>query len=328
MTTFFTTETVDESSRLEYWREIVRQAFVPLECCRVSEGRFNCFAETAQLGRLRFSRVRSGAHEVERTPAHIRQATEATLLVSLQIMGTGLLLQDGREAVLKPGAITCYESVRPFSWVCHEKFEQLVLLIPREDIVGKSGQLERLTARVIGGDSAIGTLVSGFLLRAFPLVNQVSPATAQNLSRIASDLIVTALCELNGDQPAQRWNRTALLGRAKQVINDNLCDPDLRPETVAQILKISLRYLQDLFKDENTTPSSWIWSRRIEECRRRLGNPLFAGAAVSQIAFDCGFSDFSHFSHRFKAAFSVSPSDYRTSVGRAEFAHKVAASKH
>jgi AraC-like DNA-binding protein len=72
-----------------------------------------------------------------------------------------------------------------------------------------------------------------------------------------------------------------------------------------------VRYLQDLFLQEDTTVCDWIWQRRLERCRRDLADPLLAGKSVGRIAWDCGFSDFSHFSRRFKAAYAITPSGFR-----------------
>jgi AraC-like DNA-binding protein len=307
----FTTEQFDESRRFERWQETVCRAFVPFDCHRLSDRPFTGLVESSQVGDYRFSRVHCVGHQVERTPARIREATEATLLVSLQTIGTGILLQDGREAVLAPGAIAFYESVRPFTWSYKHDFEQIVLLAPRDQLIGRVGQLERFTARTIDTSSSVGGLVANFLRQAFPLIGTASPGTAERLSQISMELIATALGELSEQQPSKSWSRVTLLYRAKHLISENLRDPELSPDSVARMMRISTRYLQDLFKDENTTASCWIWTQRLAECRRRLEDPFFSGASISQIAFDCGFSDFSHFSHRFKTAFSVSPSEYR-----------------
>jgi len=57
--------------------------------------------------------------------------------------------------------------------------------------------------------------------------------------------------------------------------------------------------------------SDWIWAQRLEKSRRNLCDPLLARESITQIAIGCGFSDLSHFSRRFKAAYAMSPRDYR-----------------
>ena len=47
--------------------------------------------------------VSSTSHEVHRTPALIAQSNQRYFKLNLQLQGTGLLIQDNREALLRPG---------------------------------------------------------------------------------------------------------------------------------------------------------------------------------------------------------------------------------
>jgi AraC family transcriptional activator of tynA and feaB len=54
-----------------------------------------------------------------------------------------------------------------------------------------------------------------------------------------------------------------------------------------------------------------IVSRRLERCRTALADARQAHRSVSEIAYAWGFSDQSHFTRRFRAAYGCSPSDFR-----------------
>ncbi|TFW01150.1 AraC family transcriptional regulator [Oxalobacteraceae bacterium OM1] len=58
-------------------------------------------------------------------------------------------------------------------------------------------------------------------------------------------------------------------------------------------------------------PYAWIAGRRIDRARA-----LLAGGSLplQQVADACGYADLSHFSHRFRAATGVAPSQYRTAL--------------
>jgi AraC-like DNA-binding protein len=308
----YMTDQGDDNKRFEYWQELVCRAFVPFDCRRLSDRHFSGKVECTEFGPYRVSRVHCIGHEIERTPSRIRQGCPETLLISLQTSNTGILIQDGREAVLHAGDVALYESVRPFTWSYQDEFEQIVLLVPRDEITKRICQPEQFTARKIDASSGVGELATSFIRQCFPMIGGVEPEMAQRLSQISMDLLATALVGLTAHQGAAKSNRTAIQYRAKQLIRENLGNPELNSECVAAMLHISVRYLQDLFQDDGGTVNDWIWRQRLEECRRRLADPFFVGAGISQIAFDCGFSNFSHFSHRFKAAFLVSPSEYRT----------------
>lgn len=291
----------------------------PLSCKRLSDRTFRATAESAQFDQVGLTRVHSVEQELAWSPDRPSPHAGA-LLVTLQTIGTGVLVQDGIESRLEPGCLAFHESVRPFIWIFPGEFEQLVIRLPRQTVVPRFGIARRWTARMMSGSSGIGSIVSGFLRQTFSSLSDCAPATAYRLSQISHDLIDTALGELSGEESAN-FGRTALLYRAKQMIEAHLHDPELSPAKVAIMLRISLRYLQDLFANEKSTPSTWIWERRLGRCHTMLADPMFARTSITDIAFGCGFSDYSHFNHRFRAAFSLSPSEYRD-VTRKEFAQK------
>jgi AraC-like DNA-binding protein len=105
----------------------------------------------------------------------------------------------------------------------------------------------------------------------------------------------------------------ALIARAKVYAEHNIGDPELGLQNVAAELGISTRYLQLLFRSEGVTFSEWMWRRRLELCRRSLMDAA-RKCNIGNIAFDHGFSDFSHFSRRFRAAFGVCPRDFTASA--------------
>lgn len=287
----------------------------PLECQRLSARPFSGVSESAQIDRVGLTRIRSVDQRIVWTPVR-SQNMDGALLVTLQTLGLGVLVQDGREARLEPGSLSFHESSRPFSWVFPDEFEQLIVRIPRDKLLGRLEQTDRWTARVVSGTFGIGSLLAGFLRHTFTTLATCSPSSAYRLSQISCDLITTALAEFQGQAEPQNCGRTALLFRAKQAIEMNLHDPELNPTKVAAMLRISLRYLQDLFNDEGRSPSSWMWERRLLRCHSMLGDPRYAALSISEIAFDCGFNDYSHFNHRFNDTFSISPSKYRETANR------------
>jgi AraC-like DNA-binding protein len=111
----------------------------------------------------------------------------------------------------------------------------------------------------------------------------------------------------------QTPSQIALISRAKIYAEHNIGDPELGMQNVAAELGISPRYLQLLFRSEGITFSEWMWRLRLELCRRRLMDAA-RKCNIGNIAFDHGFSDFSHFSRRFRAAFGVCPRDFAASI--------------
>ena len=312
MKAVLTTADVAERKRFQFWQDAVCDTFVELDCQARGSAPFFGEITTAECDGLHFSTVNSDGQIVKRTPTRIRRAREEVMLVSLQVRGVGIIAQDGREARLLPGDFACYDSTRPYTLNFDAGFEQLVLHMPRAAMVRRIGRTEVWTARRIAGTSPVGSLVLPFVQRAASIVSDVVPATASQLSETCLLLVTAALGERLGEIAAGGSSaRTALIFRAKAMIDSNLHDHALNTEKVAQLVGISPRYLQDLFHAEGTTVSDWIWQRRLDKSRRDLADPLRAGDSIAQIALACGFADFGHFSHRYKDAFGTSPREDR-----------------
>lgn len=315
LTMLITTADQPESKRFAFWRDAVCNNFPGLDFQPNSDRSFFGEIATTIVDEVGFSSACiRGKFNNRRTPHWIHKDKKAVLFVSLVLKGKCLIAQDGREAVLGPGDLACFDSIRPYSYSSGESddFEQLFLHMPYEMWVRKFGSTKQVTARRLRGNTEMGVMVSNFLRQVVPCTRTVDSATAHRLKEISLALLTTALGNLVAQQaPCQSLGRISLLYRARTFIWQNLHDPSLNSEKIAQALKISERYLHELFHEESSTISNWIWDRRLEKSRQDLSNPLLAGKSIGQIAFNCGFSDLSHFSHRFKAAFSITPSEFR-----------------
>ncbi|HWS50049.1 MAG TPA: helix-turn-helix domain-containing protein, partial [Microbacterium sp.] len=127
----------------------------------------------------------------------------------------------------------------------------------------------------------------------------------------ALDLVTTVFTrELGLDELSADPHR-ALVQRIRGYIDRNLASTELGPAAIASAHFISTRHLHGLFQEQGMTVSTWIRTRRLEQCRRDLLDPMLADRPVAAIAARWGFVDAAHFSRAFKAAFSVSPSEYR-----------------
>ena len=99
--------------------------------------------------------------------------------------------------------------------------------------------------------------------------------------------------------------------RVKAYIRLHLRDPDLAIDRIAAALSCSKRYLHMCFADEGLSITEFIWTERLEQCRRELAAEALPGRTLTEVAFSWGFNSSSHFSRLFKKRFGAPPSRTR-----------------
>ncbi len=138
---------------------------------------------------------------------------------------------------------------------------------------------------------------------------QVSDIAGRHLAEIAVHAIAApeaSLCAPPGEglRPAR-----AAAGRAHMAAH--FTDPGYDVAACAGHLGISVRYLQVIFEGEGARFGEELRRLRLDHARDLLADPANASLRVSDIAFDCGFSDISHFTRQFRARFGESPTSAR-----------------
>ena len=97
----------------------------------------------------------------------------------------------------------------------------------------------------------------------------------------------------------------------QSIMENNFCF-NLRLEDFAELCHCSLSTFKREFKViYNESPGKWITKRRIRRAANLIAN---SNQSVTQIAFETGFEDLSHFSRVFKQITGKNPTDYKKSV--------------
>jgi AraC family transcriptional activator of tynA and feaB len=133
------------------------------------------------------------------------------------------------------------------------------------------------------------------------------PSPADSYMRLAVYDLVGAL--FAPDDSASSRHADELFMRVRGVIRDGFADPDFGPREAAARAGISLRYLQKLFTQRGSTCNEFIYSFRLDHAARLLQRRATLGSsqALGEIAYACGFRDYSHFARRFRHRFGHAP---------------------
>jgi AraC-like DNA-binding protein len=310
VTVLLDTAQVRPSERFDFWVEESPRVFMPIAVDRRTDGPFSGLVTGHQLGPLTVHRIVADASDVLRTPRTIAQNDPETLDISLQVRGTTVIEQDGREALLRPGDLCSYQSSRPFAIHPQGPVEFVHLTLARELLGAREAAICALTATRFPGDSGLGALTGPFLVR---LADALDKGIVRPEHAHVADGVLDLLRGLFSERMAtgETATRGVLLAGIKAHIAGELASPGLGPEEIARANHISTRYLHRLFEGEGLSVSEYIRDQRVERCRRDLRDPLLQHESILSIATRWGLPNSAHFSRVFRAAYGHSPREER-----------------
>ena len=298
------------ATSFDHWKHLVAESFVPLAARTADVDGFRGRMRSRVLDRMSIVEVTATSHEVHRTPALIAQAHERYFKLNLQLEGTGLLIQDNREAVLQPGDLAIYDTNRPYTLTFEEQARIMVVMFPCDALSLPTDYVGQLAAVRMGATGLSG-IVGQFIRQLSENLDVLNGPSGSRLATNALDLVSTMLHAEMDIAPDRMKPQALLAASVREYIDANLSDPLLSPASIAAAHFISTRHLHNVFHESGTTVASFIRSQRLDGARRDLRDPLHAGKSVGTVAARWGFLDAAHFSRTFRGAFGVPPSDWR-----------------
>lgn len=215
--------------------------------------------------------------------------------------------QFGREGQCEAGTAMLISSSDPLT---HSKFgdnDTIGLGIPRDFVDQRLMGIERKCLTPISVADGLGRLVGESLLSLQRNAARMSDEEFVKAAHPLADLVLLAFGGRADVTTASTCVRTSNLARAKRLIREHLSDPDLRLEDVARACGFSLSYLHKLFRDDGRTAREYVNEERLQKAHLLLRSGR--AISVTSVALECGFSNMSHFSTAFRAAFGISPRD-------------------
>ncbi|MCC2657939.1 MAG: hypothetical protein K0Q76_3047 [Panacagrimonas sp.] len=299
----YQTADVAERSQFGYWHDVICRHFVPAESRLDRVHAFPATFSTHPLGTYQVSRLAAPRHLWTRTNENVRRAPHDEYLLSLKLSGTARLGQGGREVEQQPDELALYDTGRPFSYLLDSDI--LLLKVPRQELEMRLPQAQRYTAVGFGLRTPVGRLAARLVREAMDLEIDDLPVAGERIGDCLVDAVAAAIeCELAGT--VDRDGAAApLLDTIKAYVMSHLGNRALDTVRVAERHGISVRTLNRLFAAEGTTPMRWVWMQRLSASHAALSRD--GAHRVTDIAYEHGFADPSHFSRAFKAAYGLRP---------------------
>lgn len=307
----FSTDAVASYERREWLNEVICREYANVVVTPpVEGGLFNDMTIYPWNG-LQLSDIRSSGLSIERLPREPHMNAQDAYFAVILLAGDYRLEQGGREAYLRPGDMTIYDATRPHRIYCPRDFGKLIISIPRSVLRSRIAGVEHCTALRIPGDSGVSAVASSFLRATVGQLGALSAHEFLALSDHALDLLTLSTAAVRPGTCNLTRSRSASLGAVKTYVERHLHDSALDVPSIARGVGLSARYINDLFKDEQTALMRYVWQRRLEVCSQDMRDPAQAGRRLSEIAYGRGFNDLAHFSRAFKQRFGCAPRDYR-----------------
>jgi AraC-like DNA-binding protein len=294
------------------WTELMSSSFVPLSVSSSGRNAFSGRIRARSLADASIIELTATPQAIERAPSLIHDSDKPYFIVSMQLEGTGVMIQDGREALLTPGDMAIFDTNRAYTRTYDTAFRSIVFRLPQTFMDLRPEAISQLTATRFAGDAGHTALVVPFLTSLADNMDRLTGQSGMRFVRNAVDLVATLLhSELGSRIQNPVGSRVSLIREIDEYIERNLANPGLHPHGIAAAHYISVRHLHGLFQGRGCSVSSWIRSRRLDRCQRDLLDPILAGVPVATIASRWGFNDPAHFSRVFRQTYGQSPSDYR-----------------
>jgi AraC-like DNA-binding protein len=291
---------------LEGWNRIVGDAFTG---CVVDAALPRFAAELAhcRIDDFGLVRINAQASRVRRWDGRGPARSSGTALLHLHNTGTGINRQYRRETVVNAGEGALCDPDQAYDIDFTTPYDMFVMELPVARISQIQPGFDVARAGGQAVDARRARLLLGFLNAAWDqrtcLIDDVDWRDC--VARVAMDLALRAI----GPLDEGCGQNLALQRRVIAYVTENLEDPCLRTSSLAAALGVSPRSVQTVFEKMATTASAFILQARLRRAAERLRH-RGAGQSITQIAFDCGFSDSAYFSRCFHKHFGMAPRQF------------------
>jgi len=297
--------------RLEYWNDVACRTFTQ-QTVDASSPRFDAVMYRTNVGDMRMALAISSGSRITRSSHQVALSREAFFLVHLQLAGTSVNRQDGREIELAEGDFALVDSTRPYQIAFEQSTSIMVLRIPQASMRRVIASPESVTLVPMSARAPANRLASRFLQDIWSaLLGGMEPDPADRLCRPVLDVLANAYAAVPAALAEGSSMAGALRVQIRSFIEDHLGNPDLSLTDIASAFGISSRYVHVLFQDDAETVSEYIQRRRLEEAARSLADPMRARVSIAAIAASHGFKSQAHFSRLFRARHGMTPREFR-----------------
>lgn len=297
------------SEAINQWRDWAARTIAPIDVTVLDDEQFAARWANHGVGQLRMLQLHAPAQRIVHT-GHDGSAGHASPTIQLVYARRGAFRARiaGRSFMVEPGQFVMLDNTRFYQMEMDTAHEAVDLLMPQSWLEKHLPDPEALLAQPISAKEGWGAPL-GALIETMVHKLDESPLPRPLIAEQIGALLALATGFHNA--PPSR-HRGQLARAILRRIETDYADLDLSPDSIAQSLGISRRYLQALLAGAGTSFVQELNVTRLDRASALLTDPRARGLSLSEIALRCGFSDAGYFARLFRKRFGMTPSQWRT----------------
>jgi AraC-like DNA-binding protein len=251
-----------------------------------------------------------GGLHLGRTARMVREDVHDVITVGFQLQGSGFHAQNGFTRHESPGDLSVLDFTLPWQTGLSQSAVAGTVIFQAEDL-GLPVDMVRRAAPLLPSSPVYGLLQDHLARLSQDADGITDPRHAAMVGKATTELARALVASAGQDELGANdtWHET-LDTRLTTYLEHHLTDPDLCAEELARVHHISVRQLYKLWS-RGESPSQWIIHERLEGASRDLSAPSNKRMTIAAVAHRWGFADTTHFSRRFREAYSMSPREWR-----------------
>ena len=305
--------------RAEALTQVTRETIVPVDIAFTEGSPVTAAGTIYELGDLQKFSVHSNALGVERTPMQARDDTRPCVFLATQPSGTTVLVQHGREALLRPGQLVLWDTTAPYTLFDPDGIRHHYFRLPIDRLGLPHNMISQLCAVTLSPEHPVTDLTATYLQRLGTRCDVFGRPDTESVVQASVELVRALLTtHIDATELGRDAMHATLQLRIIEYLRAHLHEPNLCAAQVASEHHISVRQLYKVLAAAQIGLGDWIRTERLEACRRDLAEPVAQTASIAAIARRWGFADPSSFARMFRTAYGMSPREWRDLRARAE----------
>lgn len=308
----FSTDAFPERERVAAWREAFGRTLLNIDIAPQSPENFRASATIVHSPALGLMRASTSAAHQWNSSDLITNDNICFGVVSGCQWGASQL---GRSADVSSGDGVLMSNGDVGTITLPDECQYVVFSVPKPSIAPLVPDIGALFARGV----STTTPALRMLLRYLDLAQEdllADPDLRAAFTNHVCDLLALTIGATR-DAAALAKTRGVIAARLRAMKDDirKACArQDLSVHTIAARYGVSARYVQRIFEESGLTFTQYVTEQRLAAAYKALRRRTLANTPISTIAYECGFSDVSHFNRVFRQRFNCTPTDVRNAA--------------